>query len=181
MEIILILVLIPFLYCLTTLIICSTFDFSKNRKRYVFPITSLLFESLIQFFVFIFLPIDLLRKWERYESNTNKIAILLPGYSETQFVFWNLRRQLKKNNIGYKTIKYKPFLGDLTKLAKDLKLEIGLILKNNSESEIYIIGHSMGGLIGRYLLENNNYTNICCLIMIATPHSGTVLGKIGIS
>jgi triacylglycerol lipase len=180
MNIVLILFLIPFLYCLITLIICSIFDVAKDKKKFVFPISSLLYESFLQVFVFLSLPIDFLRRWDTYESTSNKFAVLLPGYSETQFVFWNLRRNLKKNNIGYKTIKYKPFFGDLTKHAKDLKMEIDVICNNNCEPEIYIIGHSMGGLIGRYFLENNNYTNVCYLIMIATPHNGTILGKLGI-
>ena len=172
MNIILTLILIPFFYCLATLTFCSFYGYLKNQSNYIFPIKSLLFELFIQYIIIIILPI------ENYESNSNKIAILLPGYSETQFVFWRLRRQLKQNNISYKTIKYKSFFGDLTKLANDLKLDIDLILKNNSNSEIYIIGHSMGGLVGRFLLENNYYNN-CCLIMIATPHSGTFLSKIG--
>jgi len=140
----------------------------------------LFYESIIQYFVFIFLPIDLFRKWEIFETKNDKIAVLLPGYTETQFIFRNLRKELRKNEIGYKVIRYKPFFGDLKKLTNDLKLEIDLLLERNRKYEIYIIGHSMGGLIGRYLLENNSYSNVCSLIMIATPHKGTIFGRFGI-
>jgi pimeloyl-ACP methyl ester carboxylesterase len=159
---------------------CSFFEFINDKKRFIFPLIPLFRETIIQFFVFLFFPIDIISKWEIHDLSNKKIAILLPGYSETQFVFWKIRKQLRKNEIGYKVIKYKPFLGDLKILTRNLKIELDSILTSNPKSEIFIIGHSMGGLIGRYFLENYNYPNIHSLIMISTPHKGTILGQFGL-
>jgi triacylglycerol lipase len=174
-------VLIPLIYCIITLAISSTIDSFQFKKGFVFPFYSLLLESFLQYGVFFFLLVDSFRKWESYRSPiNNKIAILLPGYMETQLIYMKIMKHLRKNEIGYKCIRYKPFTGDLKNLAENLKILIDLIVEENKQSEIYLIGHSMGGLIGRYFLETYEYKNIHSLIMIATPHKGTIMAKFGI-
>jgi len=128
----------------------------------------------------MFLPIDLIRKWEINKTNSKKYVILLPGYSETQFIFWRIRKILKLTGVNYLTIKYKPFLGDIYLQIELLKTQISSIKTIDENAEIYLIGHSMGGLIGRYYVEYHDSNNIKLLVMIATPHKGTFLGKFGV-
>ena len=180
MIVILLVILIPILYCFTTMIICSVNGLYRENGRFIFPIKSFMYESLLQYFVFIFLPIDLIRKWEINKTKSNKYVILLPGYSETQFIFWRIRKVLKLTGVNFFTIKYKPFLGDLHLQIEILKTQISSISATEDDAEIYLIGHSMGGLIGRYYVENYDNNNIKLLVMIATPHRGTILGKFGI-
>ncbi|MBN1184238.1 MAG: alpha/beta fold hydrolase [Bacteroidales bacterium] len=179
-TLILLLIFLPFIYCILTYTICAICNLKVNRNKNFYPVKSIFKESLLQYCVFIILPFELFTKWEINEGKSNKFVILLPGYSETQFIFWKIRKVLEKNNIGYMTMKYKPILGDLYKHSNDLKQTIDLFLKENDKLNIYILGHSMGGLIGRHFLENNNYNNVKSLIMIATPHKGTYLAKLGI-
>lgn len=172
--------LIPLLYCTLTLLITSSYDFIWKNKLFIFPLKSFVLELIIQYFVFLlFLP-DFFSKWKPTVEKANEYVILLPGYTETRFVFWKVIRRLKKERFNFVVIKYKPFFGSLVSQSNNLKITIDKILANNSDAEIFIVGHSMGGLIGRHYLENNNNKNISSLIMIATPHKGTYLAKMGI-
>lgn len=52
------------------------------------------------------------------------------------------------------------------------------IIDENNLKKIIIIGHSKGGLIGKYLLIHNNIDNrIIGLITIGAPFSGSILAK----
>lgn len=54
---------------------------------------------------------------------------------------------------------------------------------HGDKKEIVLIGHSLGGLVLRYYILNefkkNTHTNIVAAAMIATPHTGAALAKLG--
>ena len=52
------------------------------------------------------------------------------------------------------------------------------IIKDNHLQHVIIIGHSKGGLVGKYLLVNHNqHSSIKAVIAIATPFEGSSLAK----
>ena len=66
-------------------------------------------------------------------------------------------------------------------LAEGLRSYINVF--HNDKSEIVLIGHSLGGLVLRQLitteLKTNKETRIRAAVMIATPHQGADLARIG--
>ncbi|MCR9253705.1 MAG: alpha/beta hydrolase [bacterium] len=118
-------------------------------------------------------------RWIHHLSGSNKHVILLPGYSETQFIFSRIGKQLKMHNISFQCIKYNSFLGDLEVTSDEIGKYLLDFHKSNPNKEIYLIGHSMGGLIGKFICLHNQIP-IKKLIMVATPHNGTKFGFIGI-
>lgn len=181
MHILLGIISLPFLYCLLTLAFSSTFDYFYSKNRFYFPIKSLVRESIFQYQIFLNLPIDLLFKdWNSKNINGDKFVFLLPGYSETRYIFKKISNSLEKTKISYKILRYKPFFGPLESQSNILANEITTLITKNPQVKIYIIGHSMGGLIGRHCLSINNFRNVDSLLMISTPHKGTVFGRIAV-
>ncbi|WP_177176544.1 alpha/beta fold hydrolase [Hyunsoonleella jejuensis] len=123
------------------------------------------------------MPYEYFSRWEVYNGNKNTLVLMLPGYTETQFVFYEFRKCLKESDVSFKTIKYRPFLGDLDLEIEKLMVEIHSVISNNPEKEIVLIGHSMGGLIARCVLERLRDSNKVKSIMISTPHLGTKLAS----
>ncbi len=171
--------IIAIAYPSLTLLYCAYYDYLNENKRFVIPIGGLLKECLLQIIVFIYLPFDMVRDWDHKDSASNEFVFLLPGYTETEFIFWRLKRSLKANNIGYKVIKYKPFFGDLERQTLLLNYEIDFLVERNNNCNIHLVGHSMGGLVGRLYCENYQDNRVQNLIMVSTPHNGTLLSIIG--
>jgi len=112
------------------------------------------------------------------ESNYRPI-VLIHGLWNTSDIFNSLTKKLDKYSIDYfaPTLQHdfgKVSIIDLTKLLN------GLIIKNYGlETEIDLLGFSMGGIIGSYWLkyfEGNK--RIRKFISIGSPHKGTLTAQI---
>lgn len=69
--------------------------------------------------------------------------------------------------------------GAIDESARRLKEEIELSLSDQHESRIAIIGHSIGGLIGRYYVSLlGGDRSVHTLIMLGTPHRGNSLAHL---
>jgi hypothetical protein len=79
-----------------------------------------------------------------------------------------LGNSIRIHQFGYKTRKYGE--GVLESLSK-------LIESINKEEEIVIVGHSLGGLVGRNYLKQYKPVRNIKLVTIGTPHNGSVVGK----
>ena len=174
------LLMVPIVYVLFTVLVgyfyCKKIGVEVNFK---FSLFHFLIEVVLQLLIFIMLPLDFIRKWKSFDNSNDKVAILLPGYTETQFIFYRLRKQLEVNDIGYRILRYKPFLGSLEKQIDKLEILVSEMIMSNPNIEIYLIGHSMGGLVGRRYLEKSGRRGVKGLIMVSTPHKGTFLAKFG--
>lgn len=76
------------------------------------------------------------------------------------------------------------FAGGLPQRAHDLSVEVSRILAESGAEKGHLIGHSMGGLDGRFLLRHNlgNLTpRVRSLTTIGTPHLGTSFADWGLS
>lgn len=61
---------------------------------------------------------------------------------------------------------------DLNSLADDLNLFIQQLTINNPTIKSNLVGHSLGGLIGRIYLQKYNSSNINKIITVGSPHQG---------
>ena len=71
-----------------------------------------------------------------------------------------------------------PNLGHNLSAISESAKKVQELIKENSLRDVVIVGHSKGGLIGKYLLSNLNSTNVRWMIAIATPFSGSALSKL---
>lgn len=115
-------------------------------------------------------------KHYRHYTKENMVpVILLSGL----FLKWHFLRHLgnKISRAGHPTY-IVPSLGrNLLSIPWSARL-VRELLEEHSLSNVVVVGHSKGGLIGKYLLaHHNNDRRIKAVIAIATPFTGSRLAR----
>ncbi|MFN8673409.1 MAG: EF-hand domain-containing protein [Candidatus Sericytochromatia bacterium] len=116
-------------------------------------------------------------------SATNKLpVVLVQGYAEPSWYFmYGIYRNLKKN--GWENIypvNLFPNIADIKEQAKIVGAKIEQAKKEQGVSKVEYVAHSMGGLIGRYYIQElNGANNINHYVSVATPHYGTYVAWAG--
>jgi triacylglycerol lipase len=108
-------------------------------------------------------------------KNGTKDVLLIPGVT----VYWNFMKEIGNhlNHLGYR-VHIVPELGNNTYPLENSARIVSVFIIFHHLSDLIIIGHSKGGLIGTYLLANSKINSkIKLLISIATPYSGSKVSK----
>ena len=107
-------------------------------------------------------------------------VLLIPGYFSNRacwLVFARLMRGLGASHIY--TIDPKPMTGDIREHAKQVAERVDAILGTTGASRVNLVGHSMGGLIARYYIEQlQGADKVGVCVMLATPHHGSLLSRL---
>ncbi|MBN2359060.1 MAG: alpha/beta fold hydrolase [Deltaproteobacteria bacterium] len=74
---------------------------------------------------------------------------------------------------------YQPYSQDLRISAEYERRVIDRVLAATDLEEIYLVGHSQGGIIARYLLQELAAPKVKRCVFLATPHRGTYAGLVG--
>lgn len=125
---------------------------------------------------------------EKFGSGDNNVisnkkpVILVQGYAEPSWYFlYGIYRNLKKTGREIFPVNLFPNIGDIKEQAKIIASKIEQIKKEQNVQKVDYVCHSMGGLIGRYYIQDlNGANNIDHYISIATPHYGTYISWLGI-
>jgi hypothetical protein len=84
---------------------------------------------------------------------------------------WKLPEDVSEDKNEFYEFPY-DWRRDITEIANDILSLIESHWNDLFDREIYLIGHSTGGLISRCFLKNNTYDNIKGQILIGTPNHG---------
>lgn len=108
-----------------------------------------------------------------YNQNNGDYVVLLHGLGRTSLSMQNLGVKLAKN--GYKVININyPSRSDSIENLVDNYLKKELSEKcTDKNKKINFVAHSMGGIMIRYLLDNNEIPNVNKIIMLAPPNQGS--------
>jgi triacylglycerol lipase len=105
--------------------------------------------------------------------------ILIHGLWNTSSIFFSITSKLDDIGVEYFAPTLKHSFGmtsiiDLTNILNELILE-----KYGLEKEVDILGFSMGGIIGRYWIQEfNGYKRTRRFISIGSPHKGTFTAQL---
>jgi len=112
-------------------------------------------------------------------------VLLLPGFMATRRGLSVLERRLRRDGYGVFSLN----LGGLMGLFNTRSIEESALLVREKVERLYrrydlgpltIVGHSKGGLIGRYYIKRIGGHERCAgLITLGTPHHGTPLAYAG--
>ena len=105
--------------------------------------------------------------------------LLVHGYGCSRGVWWLLRRRLEAAGHTVASISLAPPYTSLGKMVPQLHQRIESVCAANGSQQLTLIAHSMGGLICRSYLARHGNARVKHLLTLATPHTGTVLAKIG--
>ncbi len=101
--------------------------------------------------------------------------LLLHGLVDNRSVFTRLRTSLARQGFDcVLSLNYPVLTGDIPTAAHSLAGIVDRICTRTGSSRIHVVGHSMGGLIARYYVQQlAGDRQVHTLVTLATPHSGT--------
>lgn len=104
-------------------------------------------------------------------------VVLLHGFIDNRSAFVVLRRALTRHGHRHlESLNYSPLTRDIRAAAELLGLHVEEICARTGHSRVDIVGHSLGGLIGRYYVQRlGGDRRVRTLVTLGTPHGGTAV------
>ncbi|HWZ74419.1 MAG TPA: alpha/beta fold hydrolase [Casimicrobiaceae bacterium] len=105
-------------------------------------------------------------------------VILVHGVLVNDGVWFTMRRHLARQAVGaVYTINYGPPFGDIEHFAEQLGAKIESVCAATGAARVFLVCHSMGGLVARAYLRQRGPSRIERIITIGTPHHGSVFAR----
>lgn len=178
-ALVVVLVLFPFVYCLTTYCLTSLVSGSWGPGGTRRQGASVLRETLLQYRVFAHGVVDSGRsEWGSDLAGPGELIVLVPGYSETYYIFRYLAGHLRQAGFRYHVYKYNTIFGDLRLESQRLRSRVEQICEDHHVTRLHFVGHSMGGILIRHLVEQGGLRRLGSVVTIASPHHGTAAAKV---
>ncbi|MBW1807964.1 MAG: alpha/beta fold hydrolase [Deltaproteobacteria bacterium] len=107
-------------------------------------------------------------------------VVILTGFFESPLTMLLLRSRLEHAlGVPVRVLRPKNYFAGLQTQAADYREQIEEFCEETSAKQVDLVGHSMGGLIARYLIERSGYLDrIRTIITIGTPHLGSALCRL---
>lgn len=106
-------------------------------------------------------------------------VLLIHGFMCNAAVWVWLRRALRRRGHAVFTLDLEPVYGAIDAYAEPVAAHVARISASAGGRKVAVVGHSMGGLVGRALLRRFPGAPVSCLITLGTPHHGTALAPFG--
>ena len=107
-------------------------------------------------------------------------VLLVHGLVDNRSIFAVMRRGLRRR--GFSDVcswNYSPLSSDIARCAADLGARIERVCEQTGHERVHVVGHSLGGLISRYLVQRlGGDRRIDSLITLGTPHQGSLLAHV---
>jgi triacylglycerol lipase len=128
---------------------------------------------------------DVSERMDDFGEEGGESVLLIQGFFQTRQAMATLEERLRAD--GYRVVSF--HMGGLLNnfntrsiptLARMIDAKVRRLLDRTGHREIHIIGHSMGGLIARYLvqsLDGSDYART--VITLGSPHHGTGMAALG--
>lgn len=109
-----------------------------------------------------------------------RVLLLIHGYGCNRGAWWWLRRRLERAGFAVATLNLEPPYIAIDAYVDALAARIEAACTEAGAGRVTLIGHSMGGLVARAYLARDGSARVEQLITMATPHSGSVLARLGL-
>jgi pimeloyl-ACP methyl ester carboxylesterase len=106
-------------------------------------------------------------------------VLLTAGYLENGVHMWLLARRLRARGFRVAVLDLPNTLrpiADNVEVMREAALEL---MRETGAEQVALVGHSMGGVIGRALVHTHADVPVACVVSIASPHRGTHMAKLG--
>jgi len=184
-------VVIFFSFVLTA-ISYTIFAYERLNTHYRVEPRKLFFSFLKEFLAYIYLFLSWIFGFFSYENYIPRKrggvkipTFIIPGYflnrASVFFLFYMLRNRGFENIY---VINPHPFMGSIDNIASNCARVIKQILENLAieNKEVFLVGHSLGGLVAKYIAENKEDfgLDVQGCVTICSPNSGTKIAVFGI-
>jgi hypothetical protein len=112
-------------------------------------------------------------------------VLLLPGFLGTRRALEVMERRLRRDGYCVFSLNLGGLLGTfntrpIEELALHVREKVERLYTRYDMGPLAIIGHSKGGLIGRYYIKRlGGHQRACALITLGTPHNGSSTAMLG--
>lgn len=102
--------------------------------------------------------------------------VLVHGIFDNRSIFTLLRRGLHRRGFGSTyALNYSALTDDVRAVSQRLGTLIEQVCDETGHERVHVVGHSLGGLIGRYLVQRlGGDERVHTLVTLGTPHGGTL-------
>ncbi len=103
----------------------------------------------------------------------NECVILLHGLGDVKYSMFKIENDLKDAGYFTKNIGYKPLKETIELLSERELVPLVQIYQKMGFEKIHFVTHSMGGLIVRYFLQENELPKGSRIVMLSPPNHGS--------
>ena len=102
-------------------------------------------------------------------------VVLVHGLVDNRSIFTVMRRSLRRRGFtSVCTWNYSPLQRDVQGAAEALGRHIERICRQTGHERVHVVGHSLGGLVARYLVQRlGGDARVESLVTLGTPHAGS--------
>jgi pimeloyl-ACP methyl ester carboxylesterase len=106
--------------------------------------------------------------------------VLVHGIADNRSAFAVLRRTLRRRGYGrITTVNYSPLTSDVRQAAEYLAEHVERVCAQTGYDEVFIVGHSLGGIIARYYIQRlGGDERVNTAITLGSPHAGTQTARL---
>ncbi|MFF4649472.1 esterase/lipase family protein [Streptomyces sp. NPDC001380] len=107
-------------------------------------------------------------------------VLLVHGFIDNRSVFTALRRSLERDG-GHRVhaLNHSPLTEDVRSAAALLGRRVEQVRRLHGCGRIALVGHSLGGLIGRYYVQRlGGDEHVHSLVTLGSPHGGTLAARL---
>jgi len=106
--------------------------------------------------------------------------VLVHGIFDNRSIFTLLRRGLHRRGFGSTyALNYSALTDDVRSVSTRLGALIDQVCAETGHDRVHVVGHSLGGLVGRYLVQRlGGDERVHTLVTLGTPHAGTIPARI---
>lgn len=109
-----------------------------------------------------------------------RVLVLIHGFGCNRGAWWWLRSRLENAGYAVATLNLEPPYIEIDHYVAALAARIEAACSESGVERVTLVGHSMGGLVARAYLERAGTERVEAVVTLATPHSGSVLARLGI-
>ena len=109
-------------------------------------------------------------------------VLLVHGYIHNRSAFLAMSRQLKRAGFRYVDgFNYNALTDGIPEAAARLGAEVERVLQATGASRVMIVGHSMGGIVARYYVQElGGEDTVDTVVTLGSPHQGTFASYVGL-
>lgn len=102
-------------------------------------------------------------------------VVLVHGYLCNQRIWDDVTPQLRAQGHDVYAVNLEPLFCSIDQYAEVLEAAVQALLKHSSQSQVALVGHSMGGLAIRAWLRAYGASRAARVVTLGTPHVGTLV------
>ena len=121
--------------------------------------------------------------YPKQEIDRHEVVVLIHGLVRRSYNMYPMGKYLCKNGFTVYVYDYKSSIKGIAAHGADLREYLRKIINENPGIPVNIVTHSMGGILIRYALSENDETPVLDIsrikrvVMLAPPHGGSKLAR----